>query len=48
VCDVEEKHVPLMLLPAFRAAELFVTMFKDNIEIDIKGMALMTTGLKLI
>jgi hypothetical protein len=29
-----------MFLRAFRAAELWVNMFKDNIEMDIKEIAL--------
>jgi hypothetical protein len=32
-----------MFLRAFRAAELWVNMLKDNIEMDIKGIALMTS-----
>ena len=34
-----------MLLTAHRAAGLRVYMLQDNIEIDIKEMALMTCGL---
>jgi len=45
---VLEKYVALMLLRAYRAAGLCVNMLKDNNEIDIKEMALMTGVLKLI
>ena len=34
---------PLMLLTAYRAAELRLNMLKDNIEMDIIEMALMTS-----
>jgi hypothetical protein len=37
------KYVPLMLQRAYRAAGLGVSMLKDNIEMDIKEMALMFT-----
>jgi hypothetical protein len=37
-----------MLLPADREAELRVNKLKDNIEMDIKEMALITSELKLI
>ena len=45
---MQKKYVPLMLLRAYRAAGLCVNMLKDNNEIDIKEMALMTGVLKLI
>jgi hypothetical protein len=45
---VQNKHVPLMLLTAYRAAGLRVNMLKDNIKMDIKEMALMTGGLHSI
>jgi hypothetical protein len=45
---VHKKSVPLTLLRAYRAAELRVNMLKDNIKIDMKEMALMTSGLNLI
>jgi hypothetical protein len=38
---VQKKYVSLTLLRAYRAAELHVYMLKDNIEMDIKEMALM-------
>ena len=47
VCDCGEK-VPLMLLTAYRAAGLRVNMLKDYIEMDIKEMAFMTSGLTMI
>ena len=39
---VRKKCVPLMLLRGYRAAELRVSMVKDNIEMDIKEIAIMT------
>jgi hypothetical protein len=42
---VQKKYVPLMLLTAYRAAGLGVNRLKGNIEMDIKEMALMTSGL---
>ena len=36
---VQKKYVPLMLLKAYRVAELRVNMLRDNIEIDITEMA---------
>ena len=42
---VQKKYISLMLLAAYRAAGLRVNMLKDNIEMDIKEMALMTSGL---
>ena len=36
---VQKKYVPLMLLTAYRAAGLCVTMLRDNIEMDITEMA---------
>ena len=45
---VHNKYVPIMLLTAYRAARLRVNMLKDNIEINIKEMALMTSGLNLM
>jgi hypothetical protein len=44
---VQKKYVPLMLLTAYRAAGLRVNMLKDNIEMDSKETALMTSGLKI-
>jgi hypothetical protein len=44
---VLKKCVALMLLRAYRAAGLQVNMLKDNIEMDIKGMTLMTSGLNM-
>jgi hypothetical protein len=38
----------VMLLTAYRAAGLRVNTLKDNIEIDVKEMALMSSGLILI
>ena len=46
VCYVQNKYVPFMLLPACRAAELHVNLFKDDIEMDIKEITLMTSELK--
>jgi hypothetical protein len=40
---VRNKYVPRMLLRAYRAAELQVNMLKDNIKMDFKEIALMTT-----
>ena len=45
---VQKKYVALMLLRAYRAAGLCVNMLKDDNEIDVKEMALMTRVLKLI
>ena len=36
---VRKKCVPLMLLRGYRAAELRVSMVKDNIEMGIKGIS---------
>jgi len=36
----QKKCVTLILLKAYRAAELRVNMLKDNIEMDIKEMVL--------
>ena len=44
---VQKKYVALMLLRAYRATGRRVNMLKDNIEMDIKEMALMTSGLKI-
>ena len=41
----QKKYLSLMLLTAYRAAGLRVNMQRDNTEIDIKEMALMTSGL---
>ena len=38
---MEKKYVSFMLLPAYRAAELFVNMLKDNFGKESKEMALM-------
>jgi hypothetical protein len=40
---VQNKYVPHMLLTAYRAAELGVNMLKDNIEMYIKEISLITT-----
>ena len=49
VCvTVQKKYVPLMLLRAYRAAELCVNILKDNIKMDSKEIELMTSGLILI
>ena len=40
---VQKKYIPFMLLTAYRAAGLRVNMLKDNIENDIKEMALLFT-----
>jgi hypothetical protein len=45
---VQKKYVALVLLRAYRAAELRVNMLKDNIEMDIQEIAPMTNGLNLI
>jgi hypothetical protein len=45
---VQKKYIPVMLLRAYRAAGLRVKMLKDNIEMGIKEMTIMTGGLKLI
>ena len=43
MCGLAQKqYVPLMLLTAYIASELLVNMLKDNIKMEIKGMALMT------
>ena len=42
---VQKVYVALMLLRAYRAAGLRVNMLKDNIEMEIKEMALLTSGL---
>jgi hypothetical protein len=42
---VQKKYVPLILLTAYRAAGIRVIKVKDNIEMDIKEMPLMTRGL---
>jgi len=38
---VQKKYFTFMLLRAYRAAGLHVNMLKDNIEMDVKEMALM-------
>jgi hypothetical protein len=45
---VQKKYIAVMLLRAYRAAGLRVNMLKDNIEMGIKEMTIMTGGLKLI
>ena len=40
---VQKRNFPLMLLTAYRAAGLRVKKFQDNIEINIKEIALMIT-----
>jgi hypothetical protein len=42
---VYKEYGALMLLTAYRAAGLRVNMLKDNIEMGIKEMPLMTRGL---
>jgi hypothetical protein len=37
-----QKCVTVSLLRAYRATELRVNMLKDNIEMDLEGIALMT------
>ena len=44
----QKKYAAFLLLTAYRAAGLGVNMLKDNIEMDIKEMALMTSGLNMI
>ena len=44
----QKKYFSLMLLTAYRAAGLRVNMLQDNIEMDIKEMVLMTSGLNTI
>jgi len=41
---VQNEYVPLMFLPAYRASELHVNLFKNDNEMDIKEMVLMTSG----
>jgi hypothetical protein len=44
MCGLVQKiNVPLMFLRACRAAELRVNILKDNIEMDIKEIALIIT-----
>ena len=45
---VQKKYVPFMLLIAYRAAGLCVNMLKDNIELNMKDMALTISGRNLI
>ena len=45
---VQKKYVPFMLLRAYRAAGLCVNMLKDNIELNMKEMALTISGRNLI
>ena len=40
----QKKYLSVMLLTAYRAAGLRVNMLRDNTEMDIKEMALMTSG----
>jgi hypothetical protein len=40
---VQKKYIPHMFLTAFRAAELRVNVLKDNIEMYIKEISLMTS-----
>jgi hypothetical protein len=40
---VRKKYVPRMLLRTQRAAELHVNILKDNIKMDFKEKALITT-----
>jgi len=44
----QKKYLSVMLLTAYRAAGLRVNMLRDNTEMDIKEMALMTSGLNTI
>jgi len=48
MCDVHNKYVQLLLLSAYRAAELRVNMINSNIEMNIGEMAFVTSGLNLI
>ena len=43
---LHKKYVPLMFFRAYRAAGLRVNMLKDNIDMDIKEMALMNKRTK--
>jgi len=45
---VQKKYVPRMLLKAYRVAGLHVNMQRDNIEINIKEMTLMSIGFSVI
>jgi hypothetical protein len=45
---VQKEYVALMLLRAYRAAEVRVNIRKGNIKIDSKEMELTTSGLNLI
>jgi hypothetical protein len=42
---LQKKYVAFMLLTAYRTAGLRVYMLKDNIEMEIKEMAIMVSGL---
>jgi hypothetical protein len=44
---VQKKYAPLVLLRAYRAAGLLVKMLKDYIEMEVKGMTIMTSGLNM-
>jgi hypothetical protein len=44
---VHKKYIPVMLLTAYRAAGLRVNVLKGNIEMDMKEMALITSGLNM-
>jgi hypothetical protein len=49
VCEIMKKvYVPLMFLRGCREAGLCVNARKDNLEIDIKEIALMITRTELI
>ena len=41
---VQKKYIPLIFLRGYRTAELRVNTRKDNIEMDIKEIALMTNS----
>jgi hypothetical protein len=44
---VQKKYLPLMLMRAYRAAELRLNMLKDNIEMNSKEMTLISMGTEL-
>jgi len=46
--DCARKYFPVYLLRTYRAAVLRVNIIKDNIEMDITKMVLMTSGLNMI
>ena len=42
---LQKRSISIMVLTAYRAAGLRVNMLNDNIEMDIKELPLMTSGL---